>query len=88
MAGPFASGPSAYRVIGSSVAWWANCAWDMLGIAVIADETVRVETTCTDCGEAIELDVVPERGVVSDVPGMVVHFLLPARRWYDDIGYT
>jgi hypothetical protein len=26
--------------------------------------------------------------VVSDARGAVVHFLLPARRWYEDIGYT
>jgi len=88
MAGPFASGPSAYRVVGPNAAWWANCAWDMLGVAVIAGEAVRVETACTDCGEPIELEVVPDRGVVTSAPEMVVHFLLPARRWYDDIGYT
>lgn len=88
MAGPFASRPSDYRVHGSRVSWWANCAWDMLGVARIARERVRVDTQCTDCGEPVTLDVDPEWGVTGYARDMVVHFLVPARRWYDDIGFT
>ncbi|HSQ33068.1 MAG TPA: organomercurial lyase [Gemmatimonadaceae bacterium] len=88
MAGPFAGYPSSYRVHGSRVSWWANCAWDMLGVARLSHERVRVDTQCTDCGEPITLDVDPESGVKGNARGMVVHFLVPARRWYDDIGFT
>ncbi|MEO7368233.1 MAG: organomercurial lyase [Gemmatimonadaceae bacterium] len=35
MAGPFSAADTQYRVIGSRTSWWANCAWDMLGIAMI-----------------------------------------------------
>src|ERR1051325_6208263 len=38
MAGAFSAVPTPYRVTGSRAAWWANCAWDMLGVAVIAND--------------------------------------------------
>ena len=85
MAGPFASAPTSYRVTGSRCTWFANCAWDMLGIPVIVGEPVVIHATCTDCGELIEMAVDPRRGVAR---AEVVHFLVPARRWYDDIGFT
>jgi hypothetical protein len=85
MAGPFAAAPTPYRVVGSRTSWWANCAWDMLGIAFIANERVRVESACTDCAAPISIDVDPHEAPRATP---VVHFLVPARRWYDDIGYT
>ena len=88
MAGPFSAGATPYRVIGERVQWFANCGWDMLGVAVLVDEPVRIEASCTDCGAPMTYDVdprTPERA--RDLSG-VVHFLVPARRWYDDIGYT
>jgi hypothetical protein len=65
--------------------WFANCAWDMLGVASLVDEPVRIEASCTDCGEPIVFDHDPPHPPPSDA---VVHFLVPARRWYDDIGFT
>src|SRR5688572_940913 len=35
MAGPFSARPTTYRVRAGSRQWWANCAWDMLGIAAM-----------------------------------------------------
>ena len=85
MAGPFASAPTPYLVAGSKATWFANCAWDMLGVAVIANEPVRIETACTDCGEPMLLHADPRTGTGDDA---CVHFLVPARRWYDDIAFT
>ena len=85
MAGPFSAHPTDYRVQGERTAWFANCAWDMLGVAVIANERVSVETHCCDCGERMVFDVDPRTGPAVDA---IVHFLVPARRWYDDIGFT
>lgn len=85
MAGPFASAESPYRVTGRGTTWWANCAWDMLGIAMIASEPVRIDTHCTDCLSPMTLRADPARAPSLDA---VVHFLVPARRWYDDIGFT
>lgn len=86
MAGPFASMPTPYTVIGRTAAWWANCAWDMLGVAQLANEQVRIQTQCVDCGDPMIFHVRPGAGELLDAA--VVHFLVPARRWYDDIAFT
>jgi len=85
MAGPFSSSETPYRVAGATATWWANCAWDMLGVAMIAGEPVHIEAECGDCRAPITLDASPDRPPDSDA---VVHFLVPARQWYDDIGFT
>ena len=85
MAGPFASEPTGYKVEGKRATYYANCAWDMLGIPMIANEWVSIETTCTDCGDPIRLTADPESAPSDD---LVVHFLVPANHWYDDIGFT
>ena len=85
MAGPFASEPTPYKVSGKRTSWFANCAWDMFGVAMIAREWVTIETRCGDCREPIRLTADPDSPSRED---MVVHFLVPARRWYDDIGFT
>jgi len=85
MAGPFAAADTAYRVVGEKCEWWANCAWDMFGVAMIVNERVRVETRCTDCGAPMTILTDPSTAPTEDA---VVHFLVPARRWYDDIGFT
>ena len=85
MAGPFSAVETPYRVTLDHRQWWANCAWDMFGVAQIVGAPVRVETRCTDCGEPIAL--VCDPAAPPNGEG-VVHFLLPARRWYEDIGFT
>jgi hypothetical protein len=87
MAGPFSALETPYRVFGHGAQWFANCAWDMLGVAVIVNEPVRIEARCSDCGEPMSFQVDPARGSVRPNDA-VVHFLLPARRWYEDIGFT
>jgi hypothetical protein len=85
MAGPFAAEPTPYKVIGSAT-WYANCAWDMLGIPIIIRAPVRVETRCAHCAEPMTLEASPDQPPRFD--DAIVHFLVPARRWYDDIGFT
>lgn len=85
MAGPFASAPTAYSVTDGTVTWWANCAWDMLGVAALLNRRVRMDGRCTDCGDLFAATVDPAN---AQLPPWVVHFLVPARNWYDDIGFT
>jgi hypothetical protein len=85
MAGPFAATETPYRVVGGRRTWWANCAWDMFGVAMIAKEPVRIESRCTDCGERMTIHCDPSSAPTIDA---VVHFLVPARSWYADIGFT
>jgi hypothetical protein len=84
MAGPFAAQPTPYRVVAGTRAWWANCAWDMLGIAAMVGEPVDIDARCTDCDEPMPLHVAPNDTLREGV----VHFLVPARKWYEDIGFT
>jgi alkylmercury lyase-like protein len=85
MAGPFAARPTSYHVVSGERSWWANCAWDMFGVAMIANERARVHTRCTDCSTPMTIVADPAAAPNDDA---VVHFLLPARQWYDDIGFT
>jgi hypothetical protein len=85
MAGPFAAAETAYRVVGAHASWWANCAWDSLGIAAIVDEDVTVEASCADCGDPMRFRVKRGQGVQGCG---LVHLLVPMREWYRDIGYT
>src|SRR5215212_1945654 len=55
MAGPFSAHPSTYWVSSGRKSWWANCAWDMFGIAAMIREKVDIEAACTDCGEPMHL---------------------------------
>jgi hypothetical protein len=85
MAGPFSARRTDYRLTDGKRTWWANCAWDMLGVPMILARKVWAHTRCTDCGAAMTIECDPSSPPVEDA---VVHFLVPARRWYDDIGFT
>ena len=85
MAGPFSAVPTSYRVRAGQRMWSANCAWDMLGIAALVGEPVEIEAQCADCGQRMPMHVDLREELDIDA---VVHFLVPARRWYEDIGFT
>jgi hypothetical protein len=85
MAGPFSARRTDYRLTDGKRSWWANCAWDMLGVPMILGRRVWAHTRCTDCGAAMTIECDPFTPPGEDA---VVHFLVPARQWYDDIGFT
>ena len=85
MLNPFSAVPTAYRVEAGGRSWYGNCVWDAFGIPAALGVDGEVSTTCADCDEALEVDVVERRPRPSD---MVAHILLPARRWWDDIVFT
>jgi hypothetical protein len=86
MLNPFSAVETPHRVEAVGRTWFANCAWDALGIpaALHADAAVRSE--CPDCGEPLELVVRDGRLVAG--AGLLVHFVVPARSWWDDIAFT
>ncbi len=85
MANPFSAVPTTFRVSSGEKEWWANCIWDALGVLAMIDEDGAIETSCPDCGEALDLAVVS--GQLSRPEG-VVHFAVPAAHWWDDIVFT
>jgi hypothetical protein len=86
MAHPFCFAPTVHRVEAGGRQWFGTCAWDALGIpgALHGDGSVRSECAC--CGEPLELDVVS--GEVARGAEALAHFVVPARRWWADIGFT
>jgi hypothetical protein len=92
MAMPFSADPTEFRVESAAGGWWANCAWDALGLAAMLGAASRITTRCPDCGKGMSLAVHPhdsEAPLRVDAAGEpIVHFLVPAARWWDDIGFT
>ena len=86
MAMPFSAVPTPFEVSVGGRTWWANCAWDALGIPVVVGTAAKISASCADCGEPIELGVGPE-GVFDCGPALV-HYALPVARWWDDIFFT
>ena len=85
MANPFSAVPTAYRVRAGGRWWYANCAWDAIGICAALRVDGRIETTCPDCGEPIAVEVRDER---PDDESLLFHCLVPAREWWADIVFT
>jgi hypothetical protein len=85
MLNPFSAVPTAYRVEAQGRSWYGNCAWDAIGICAALHTDGHIETSCPDCGEAIELEILDGRP--SD-ESLLFHVLVPARHWWDDIVFT
>jgi hypothetical protein len=85
MANPFSAVPSAYRVRVSGRWWYANCAWDAIGICAALHADGQVEASCPDCGAPVGFAVQDERPGDSS---LLFHCLVPASRWWDDIVFT
>jgi hypothetical protein len=86
MAHPFCFAPTPHRVRTGGREWTGTCAWDALGIPAALHGDGRIESECACCGEAVSLEV--RDGELVEGPDLLVHFLVPARRWWDDIGFT
>jgi Alkylmercury lyase len=85
MANPFSAVPTAYRVQAARRWWYANCAWDAVGICAALHSDGRIETSCPDCGERVALEV---RDQHVDATDLLFHCLVPAAHWWDDIVFT
>jgi hypothetical protein len=85
MANPFSAVATPFRVHAADRSWFANCAWDAFGICAALHVDGRIETACPDCGDPIAVDVRDER---PDDQSLLFHCLVPAERWWDDIGFT
>lgn len=81
MAHPFSGVPTHYRSVVGDRSWNANCAWDALAILGLMGDGVVVGTHLEP-----ELAWRVEDGVVS--PDGLVHMVVPARRFWEDVGYT
>jgi len=84
MAWPFSGVPTPFRVQANDRRYWANCAWDALGIPALLQADARIESVFADTGEPATLTVAGGR-----VHGQgLAHFAVPFRRWYADLVFT
>jgi Alkylmercury lyase len=85
LAHPFSSLAAPFEVISGDRRWDAICVWDALGILAVTARDGRVTTLCPDCGDRLELEV--RNGELMPSP-FVVHYGVPAARWYENVAYT
>ncbi len=86
MLNPFSAVETPHRVEADDRSWFANCAWDALGIPAVLQTDGAVRSACPDCDEPLELEV--RAGQLARGADLLVHFLVPARHWWDEIAFT
>lgn len=90
MANPLSAVPTPFAVEtyekAATRSWYGNCIWDALGVIAMLHTDGRVLTSCGCCGEGMTVNV--KDGAVFSEPAGVVHFAIPARRWWDDIVFN
>lgn len=85
MAPPFSGVPTQHRVTAAGVEYYANCAWDALGIPAALHKAARVHSRCERSLEPLELEVTASGPEPS---GWLFHSVVPAARWWEDIAFT
>ena len=81
MAHPFSGVETPYRVVVGDRSWHANCAWDSLAILGLMGDGVAFGAHLEPNLEWRVMD-----GKVT--PNGLVHMVVPARRFWEDVGYT
>lgn len=86
MAAPLSAVPTRFRVaLANGHAHWANCVWDALGVPAMLHQDAIIQASCGDCDE--QLTLVVQNGRLARADG-IVHFSVPAARWWEDIVFT
>ena len=85
MAPPFSGVPTQHRVASGGVSYFANCAWDALGVPAALHEPGTVHSRCGQSGEPFRLEVNLQGPEPSD---WLFHCLVPAAKWWNDIVFT
>ncbi len=84
-ANPFCATPSSFRVEALGRTYWGICIWDALGIPAALHADATVTARCGDCDQDLVLEV---RGDALARADGLVHFGVPAARWWDNIAFT
>ena len=85
MAPPFSGIETPFLVRVGKKSYYANCAWDALGISAALHADADIFASDAHTHEPLTLLV--RDGNPVPVP-CVTHFAVPAARWWDDIIYT
>jgi hypothetical protein len=85
MAPPFSGIPTQHIVIVGGKQYFANCAWDALGIPAALHKPGEVHSRCEQSGEPLRLEINLDGPKKSN---WLFHCLVPASKWWDDIVFT
>jgi hypothetical protein len=100
MANPFSGIRTDFKVHANGKTYYANCAWDMLGIPAALHHDAIIEAICTESNDPLQLEIrdgqifalYARGGVLAAGDGglseLLIHFPLPFARWYDDLLFT
>ena len=85
MANPLSAVPSPFLARTADRSYFGSCVWDALGILAMLHSDGTVETSCACCGEAMVITIrdgrpLPMQGII--------HFAIPAKRWWENIAFT
>jgi hypothetical protein len=81
---PFSVVPTPFRSRAGSMSWYAPCAWDAFGIPAALKQDASIDARCAWSDEPIGCGVAGGRAYGEGV----IHLLVPAAHFWDDIGYT
>ena len=81
---PFSVVPTPFRSRAGSMSWYAPCAWDAFGIPAALKQDASIDARCAWSDEPIDCGVAGGRAYGEGV----IHLLVPAAHFWDDIAYT
>mgnify|MGYP001450346251 CR=1 FL=1 len=85
MAPPFSGVPTQHVVTADGISYFANCAWDALGIPAALQEPATIRSRCEQSLEPLHLEVSADGPTKSN---WVFYCAVPAARWWNDIVFT
>jgi len=85
MAPPFSGVPTQHRVEAGRRKYFANCAWDALGIPAALHEEAVVYSRCEQSGTPLRLEIHKDGPEPSS---WFFHCLVPASQWWVDLVFT
>ena len=87
MANPFSGIPTDFKVHANGKTYFANCAWDMLGIPAALHCDAVIDAVCTESNDSVEIQI-QDGNLRFTNDDLRIHFPLPFTRWYDDLVFT
>jgi len=85
MAPPFSGVPTQHVVTVGAKRYFANCAWDALGVPAALHRPGEVHSRCEQSGDPLHLEV----GLEGPEPSTwLFHCVVPAAKWWNDIVFT
>jgi hypothetical protein len=85
VAHPFALFPTLFWVEAGDRRWWGNCTWCSLGIASLTHTRTKIYTKVSGESTPLQIDIIDNKIVKND---LVVHFLIPAKKLWENVIYT